>query len=820
MKRKITGLLLLLITIVGVVFGITKVNAESYQGTIKEGAWIPGYWISKKNGSTISYHQARWLNNSEGEAIYCIQPYVGIVDGTTYTITNEDMQILAGLSQDQWQMVTRLAYYGYGYNENGYNHSDAKWYVATQMLIWRTVDPARANDMYFTNGLNGTRNDSVLVSEMNEVKALAESHAARPNLSVPSEAIIGNEFNVSDSNGVLNKFRVTNVTGGTASINNNTLYVNPTEVGDMKITLSREANMAHKTIYLYFATSSQNLMRRGDLDPININLNVKVLGGKVTINKEDKVTKEPQGEATLKGATYGIYDETGTLIEKITTGDDGKVTSGYLPKLGKFYLQEISPSEGYKLDNTKYDFEITKDSLEPSVTVKEEVIENHFNYVKVYASDETGVMTPEENVDFAVYNKNNELVMNLTTDKDGIINFKLPYGTYTLRQMTSPKSHKKMDDLTLTVTKADVKINKVISNGEYKAKLRVVKIDKETKEVIKRAGIKFKILDTKTNEYVCQTTSYPKATICEFETDKNGEFITPFVLNSGTYKLEEVDQKIDGYLWNKESHEFTIDEDANLRTDSEYGVIFDTDFENQRVKGEIKIEKVGNNVQVAEEGLILFQEPLEGIKFCVFTKDGKEVKCGTTDSEGHLTFKDLELGEYYVQEIETLENYVLDQTKHEITLKYKDQYTPVITYETILENHVPTGKLEFTKTDFSESKTLPNTTIEIYSENDILIYSGKTDENGKIVIDKLPIGKFYILEKEAPEGYKLNEEKMWFEIKEDGEVIKATMKDEQIIDVPDTEKNKDYKELIGGIALMLIGTGVVIYGIKRNKKNK
>ena len=40
-----------------------------------------------------------------------------------------------------------------------------------------------------------------------------------------------------------------------------------------------------------------------------------------------------------------------------------------------------------------------------------------------------------------------------------------------------------MEDLTLTVTEADVKINKVISNGEYKAKLRVIKIDKETKEV-------------------------------------------------------------------------------------------------------------------------------------------------------------------------------------------------------------------------------------------------------------------------------------------------------------------------------------------------
>ncbi len=126
------------------------------------------------------------------------------------------------------------------------------------------------------------------------------------------------------------------------------------------------------------------------------------------------------------------------------------------------------------------------------------------------------------------------------------------------------------------------------------------------------------------------------------------------------------------------------------------------------------------------------------------------------DTYAILTFKGLDEeatlealmeGDADCQEIETLENYVLDQTKHEITLKYKDQYTPVITYETILENHVPTGKLEFTKTDFSESKTLPNTTIEIYSEDDILIYSGKTDENGKIIIDRLPVGKYYILEK-------------------------------------------------------------------------
>ena len=74
---------------------------------------------------------------------------------------------------------------------------------------------------------------------------------------------------------------------------------------------------------------------------------------------------------------------------------------------------------------------------------------------------------------------------------------------------------------------------------------------------------------------------------------------------------------------------------------------------------------------------------------------------------------------------------------------------------------------------------MPNTTIEVYTENDELIYSGKTDNEGKITIDRLPIGKYYFIEKEAPEGYLINEEKMYFEVKGE-EIVKSTMKDEKI----------------------------------------
>ena len=145
-----------------------------------------------------------------------------------------------------------------------------------------------------------------------------------------------------------------------------------------------------------------------------------------------------------------------------------------------------------------------------------------------------------------------------------------------------------------------------------------------------------------------------------------------------------------------------------------------------------------------------------------------------------IIFNELYLGKYYIKETKTLDNYVLDTNKYNVELIYKDQYTPVIVYSKTLLNYLKTGKLEFTKTDISESKTLPNTLIEIYTDEDKLVFSGRTDEKGKIIIDKLPQGKYYILEKEAPEGYKLNEEKMSFEIKENGEVIKSTMKDDDI----------------------------------------
>ena len=175
------------------------------------------------------------------------------------------------------------------------------------------------------------------------------------------------------------------------------------------------------------------------------------------------------------------------------------------------------------------------------------------------------------------------------------------------------------------------------------------------------------------------------------------------------------------------------------------------------------------------------------------------------------------IGKYYLQEIKTDDSHVLDEKEYDFEIKYKDQYTPIIEYNIELNNFYKKGSLEFTKTSFVNSEAIPNTLIEIYNSKDEVIFSGRTDEKGMIVIPELIYGKYYIVEKEtASPDYILNNEKMYFEILEDGKIVKAAMYNEKVVfEVPNTEKNDSNIFLIIGILLIISG-GVILYG--KNKK--
>ena len=795
MKKKLMFLFSVILTGFIALTGMTTVNAEQYIGqAIWPSEYIPNIYINKvePNGK-VHYQQGRFLRRSEDNAfVYCLQPFVNIDNNYVYNVARDDYELVLNMSKEQWDRISLLAYYGYSYG----NHNDAKWYYITQILIWRTAEPN--GDFYFTNGLNGTRNDGLYASEIAEIESLVANHYKAPNFNTSNITIpIGNTITLNDSNGVLNNFKVSNQSNVNASISDNSLSIKATGVGNGQITLTKSDTKYSTPPVVYFKENTQNVMRVGSYDPISYKINLKVVGGKVQIIKKDvdNGTVKPQGEATLKGAIYGVYDASNDeLITTLTTDENSYAISDYLPKLGKFYLREITPSLGYTLDTQKYNFTIDENHLLVNVDVFEEVIKRSFEFTKVYATDKTEIMTPEVGAKFAIYDSSGEKVFEDITDEEGKLYFTLPYGSYVLKQLTTTSGYEMIEDYHFEVREEGKTINKVFSNAEITAKLKLVKVDEDSGLSIPFKGVTFKIKNLKTNDYVCQNVTYPdKETICEFKTDENGEFITAYPLNSGSYKIEELTTP-DGYVINTDGVIFNIDENSNIVDDDDFGQYIEVKFSNKKIKGKIEIEKTGETFIIEDNSFHYDNNlKLENIEFSLYAdediitldgvlhyKKGDLIQTVVTNKDGKAIFNDLFLGRYVVKETKTIDGYVIDLEEHKIELTEIDNKTEIVTESLNLTNKLKKGILEFTKTDISTGEPLPNTLVEIYTDNDKLIFSGKTDENGKVIIEDLKYGKYYIIEKEAPEGYLLNPEKMYFEIKEDGEIIKSNMTDEII----------------------------------------
>ena len=111
---------------------------------------------------------------------------------------------------------------------------------------------------------------------------------------------------------------------------------------------------------------------------------------------------KPLGDATLKGAIYGVYARnsivdpaddsviynTDAKVAELTTDDNSTATLNNM-YLGNYYLKEIKPSNGYTLDLTKYDFDLTYENqntevITKKITVKERVISQAFQIIKIY----------------------------------------------------------------------------------------------------------------------------------------------------------------------------------------------------------------------------------------------------------------------------------------------------------------------------------------------------------------------------------------------------------------------------------------------------
>jgi len=800
MKKKLKCLLLL--------FGLLalcpsiQVKAQTYQETFNDKyKWIPDTFINKEKGSTKKYQQLAVITRkSDNQFVYCIEPGTPLDSNEIYTGQDYDQAYVANMTQSQWRRIQLLAYYGYGYSDSEVNHTDLKWYSVTQFMIWQTVP--HGYDIYFADSLNGNR-ISKYTSEMAEMEALLSKHYATPDFGATNfETVIGQTLKLTDNSGVLSKYEVTSNSFISSSKSGNDLYLTATAVGNTNISLTKkDVKYSHPTI-VYVKSGTQDVVQVGSYDPIDTKINVNILGGKITAEKLDSKTLsyKPLGDAKLTGAVYGVYNENDVRVGQVSIGNNNTGTSDYLPSLGRFYLKEEISGKGYQLDTTMYWFELTKDNLYPTLKVFEDVIEVDVELFKVFANWQTGILTGEPNIEFEFYLiSSGELYTTGKTNEKGKLKVTLPYGKWRVHQKNTSLNHEKVDDFEITVNEnTENPYYQLLSNAPITAKLKVLKIDKDSQKVIIREGLKFKIKNLDTNEYVKQTITYPTAqTIEVFEMDKNGVIITPYALSCGRYQLEEVeDQQIEGYLWNSEPLIFEIGENSKFTEDEQYGTLLELKFANEQVKGELNVNKVGEKV-IIEDGSFRYEEiKLDGVHYELYADEDIYSQDGTLIYKKNDLVKDfytkngfykvtgLYLGKYCLKEKASVGNHVVDESSYCFELKYKDQYTKTVTYTLNLKNYLKKSDFEFTKVDVSTGKPLPNTTITIYTNNEgeerQLIFTGKTDEFGKIIIKGLFTSKFVMFESEAPEGYILNTEPMEFEITEDGQVVKSTMTNEKI----------------------------------------
>lgn len=823
MKNKYKLALMFFVSVFFMLAGYTEVSAATLTQTPVDN------WYYTRRGGGKPYMSAQWnLYDLDGKTAYCIEPGVNI---TTSDYEGAIGWINSPYSDEVNRKIQLYGYYGYNYP----GHENLRYRAAAQSLIWEATG---GQIIEFWTERYGNGNFINLNAERNEILRLASTHYEVPTFdSDTKDAVIGETTTFTDTKGILSNFDVVKSSDASVSINGNTLSVTPNVVGNITVVLKKKTYTQDPTIiFVGKDATSQKMGMFGVDDPVLVRVKLNVVGGSLKINKKDLDTKlsKPQGDATFKNAVYELLDENYNFITDLIIDDSfGAKTDKILSPNKIYILREKTASEGYLLDKTEYRFKIDRDNLDIEMDVYEDVIEKTVNIYKVFADGSTTILKGEPNVSFEIYLKSTgEYYKTIKTDEKGFVSVKLPYGKWIFKQVSSTSGFEKVKDFEIVINNdSDEDITKIISNAEIKAKLKLIKVDSESRKILVRDGIKFRIKNLDTGEYVCQNVTYPgQKKICVFET-KDGMFITPYVLGYGNYQIEELEeQSIPGYVWNSVPLKFSIDENSKFIQDDEFGLMLEVQFENKEVKGEVEIKKVGEKL-VIENGTFRYEEiELDGVHYDLIAdgdiyagdgtliyKDKQLIKSFVT-KDGYFKLTNLYLGKYCLIETKTVGNHVLNSKPYCFEIKYKDQYTDTIKLIINQKNYLAKGDFELSKVDLSTGEPVESALIEIYTEDDILIYSGRTDKSGKLYVKGLESGKKYkFVEKEAPEGYILNDEIHEFEILNNGDIVKDTLSNEKIvIDVPNTFAN-DYKILI---PVSLCGLGIVLVLLSRDKRKK
>lgn len=572
--------------------------------------------------------------------------------------------------------------------------------------------------------------------------------------------------------------------------------------------------------------TDKNTGNSNRVDGISHHGDVNLKGTEYTLYaKEDiynvkKTIKYFSKDEEIAKFTFDEYGKATVIVTNKTTPAKLNVEGSTLKGLpmGSFYAKETYVVEGYMQDTQEHTYTLSyKDMNTPVIkigdTLKNTVQKAKFEVIKI--STNTNTTAPViANAEFTAiltkyvdyygsfdeakkhldqYAEDEYSIFQIGADGHGVSGL-LAYGEYTVYETYTPS------DEIETVEPFYIKIDRnssgvikeyIENDAPFESYLKMVKIDKNTGKKVTFSNATFKLYRlNKNNEWEkvkCKTGLFNTD---KWKTDKTGLAVTEDKLKAGTYKIDEIELPT-GFLQLEDELTFKINRsNKTLEFDEDYDAYITITVGNEQPTGTLKLDKSVAIRQDVDTSLIDISD-LSKIKFKLTAKEkiidyadgstiyekGQEVGTYNLTKEGKLEVKKLPMGKYELEEIETLDGLVLDNTKHEIVFKQEDTKTKVYTNEEKFVND--TTIVEFSKTDITGDKELKGATLTV------------TDNNGNVIdrwvsgekthkIEGLKAGEKYTLKEEIQVDSYVKATDIEFTVENTKEIQKVTMIDKVV----------------------------------------
>ena len=705
---------------------------------------------------------------------YCIEPGNHIT--TTSYIEGE---LESNFSKEKLEKLELIGYYGRDYP----GHDNIRYSMATQALVWELTG---VDKVTFWTKKNEEGDEIDVTSEKNEIMRLVNNHKVLPSFGSRYDTTLNHEIILEDTNNVLSNYEINSI--HRTYIEGNKLHIIPLKTGIDNIILKRkDYNKDYKTIIFVGKddTNTQKMARLHYSTDVRKDVIVITEGARIVLHKLDE-NNNPVKLSNIKFKLvnrigYGICSTYSDCLFR--TNEDGIFITNPL-ETGEYEIEEVEDQTipGYKRNKEKLIVKINSDMNIKYNNELKSYIDVYFNNQSIKGSLEIEKQGEEEvfennnvlykenkvsNIVFDIYDINSNLVNTITTDTNGYAKVdNLKVGKYYLIEHT-PEKYVKEDKIEFEIKQNNeetIPVKLVIKNILKKGRLEFIKVDSVTNK-----GIPNTIMEIYSNDNKLLFTK---------ETDNEGKIIIDN-LPYGKYYIKEKQANYNYQLTN-EIINFEIKDDKE---------VIRKELSNDKILGNLEIIKYGEKYSFNDNEIVYEKVKLPNVYFNIYNSYNDLVCKVKTDNEGIIKVNDLELGKYYYIEENELDNYIIDNEKHYFEIVKDGNKAVDVKLE--IDNYLKKGTLEFSKLDLETNEGISDTIIEIYDENDNLLFTKTTDISGKVIINKLPIGKYYIIEKEANKLYLLTNEKVYFEIKENNELVNAKMMNERIkIPVPKTRTNE------------------------------